>query len=42
MGLDLGAESPEVIALSVLAEIQAVLSERKPMLLRELKGSIHA
>lgn len=42
MGLDLGAESPEIIALAVLAEIQAVLGGRKPLSLRERKGSIHA
>ena len=41
MGLDLGAESPEIIALSVLAEIQATLNGREALPLRELKGSIH-
>ena len=41
MGLDLGAESPEIIALAVLAEIQAVLSGRPPIPLRERRGSIH-
>jgi xanthine/CO dehydrogenase XdhC/CoxF family maturation factor len=41
MGLDLGAESPEIIALAVLAEIQAVLSGRAPIPLRERRGRIH-
>jgi xanthine/CO dehydrogenase XdhC/CoxF family maturation factor len=42
MGLDLGAESPEIIALAVLAEIQAVLAGRTPVPLRERRGRIHA
>ncbi len=41
MGLNLGAESPEIIALSVLAEIQATLNGHAPLPLRELEGSIH-
>jgi xanthine/CO dehydrogenase XdhC/CoxF family maturation factor len=41
MGLDLGAESPEIIALAVLAEIQAVLAGRAPIPLRERRGRIH-
>lgn len=41
VGLDLGAEGPEGVALSVLAEIQAVISERAPGHLRERAGSIH-
>lgn len=41
VGLDLGAEGPEGVALSVLAEIQAVVAGRKAGHLRERKGSIH-
>lgn len=41
MGLNLGAESPEIIALAVLAEIQATLNGHTPLPLRELEGSIH-
>ena len=41
VGLDLGAEGPEGVALSVLAEIQAVVASRAPGHLRERKGSIH-
>ena len=41
VGLDLGAEGPEGVALSVLAEIQAVVAGRTPGHLRERKGSIH-
>lgn len=42
IGLDLGAESPAEIAFSVLAEVLAVRSGRKPVPLREKRGSIHA
>lgn len=41
VGLDLGAEGPEGVALAVLAEIQAVVAGRTPGHLRERKGSIH-
>jgi xanthine/CO dehydrogenase XdhC/CoxF family maturation factor len=40
-GLDLGAESPEVIALSMLAEVQAALSGHAGGCLRDRSGSIH-
>ncbi len=40
-GLDLGAEAPELIALSMVAEIQAVLAGRPGTPLRDRKGSIH-
>jgi len=40
-GLDIGAETPEVIALSMLAEVQAALAGRKGGSLRERGGSIH-
>ena len=40
-GLDLGAESPEGIALSMLAEIQATFSQHAGGSLRDRSGSIH-
>ncbi|PYQ27659.1 MAG: hypothetical protein DMF56_18790 [Acidobacteria bacterium] len=41
VGLDLGSETPEEIALSVIAEIQAVLNRRSARALRELNAPIH-
>ena len=42
IGLDIGANSPEAIALSIVAEIQSVISDRKGGFLRDRKGSIYA
>jgi xanthine dehydrogenase accessory factor len=42
VGVDLGAESPEEIALSVLAEILALHNGRRVASLRERGGPIHA
>lgn len=42
VGLDIGADTPEAIALSIIAEIQAVVANRSGGLLRNRKGPIHA
>jgi len=41
IGLDIGADTPEAIALSIIAEIQAVLNGREGGFLRERQGSIY-
>ncbi len=41
VGLDIGAETPEAIALAIVAEIQQVLSERPGGNLRDGTGPIH-
>lgn len=35
VGLDLGGDGPEAVALAILAEVQAAMSERRPLPLRE-------
>ena len=40
-GLHIGAETPEEIAISIIAEILAVIREKKPFSLRELNGKIN-
>jgi xanthine/CO dehydrogenase XdhC/CoxF family maturation factor len=42
VGLAIGAESPQEIALAIVAETQAVLTRAAGASLRELPGSIHA
>jgi xanthine dehydrogenase accessory factor len=41
IGLDIGADTPEAIALAIVAEIQAVLSNREGGFLRNRLGSIY-
>jgi xanthine/CO dehydrogenase XdhC/CoxF family maturation factor len=41
VGLDIGADAPEAIALSILAEILAVLHGRDGGFLRDRRGAIH-
>lgn len=41
VGLDLGAEGPEQVALSIVAELPAVRSGREPRRLRTREGAIH-
>ena len=41
IGLDLGGETPEEIALAIVAEIEAVLNRRDAKSLRDVEGPLH-
>jgi len=41
-GLHIGAQTPEEIALSIVAEILSVIRKKEPFSLRELNGKIHS
>jgi xanthine/CO dehydrogenase XdhC/CoxF family maturation factor len=41
VGIEIGAETSEEIALSILAEIKAVLNKKHPIFLRDKQGPIH-
>ncbi|MBE9209376.1 XdhC family protein [Nostoc sp. LEGE 06077] len=41
VGLDIGADSQEAIALAIVAEIQAILAKRSGGLLKNRVGAIH-
>lgn len=42
VGIDIGADGPEQVALSIVAEALAIWSSRTPRHLREVQGALHA
>jgi len=40
-GLNLGSETPEEIAISIIAEILSIIRNQKPISLQDKKGAIH-
>ncbi|MFT4830484.1 MAG: xanthine dehydrogenase accessory factor [Psychroserpens sp.] len=41
-GLNIGAETPQEIAISILAEILSVIRNKEPMMLKDKAGGIHS
>lgn len=42
IGLDIGGDTPEAIALAIMAEITATLNQRNGKMLKQRNLSIHA
>jgi xanthine/CO dehydrogenase XdhC/CoxF family maturation factor len=41
-GINIGAESAQEIAISIIAEILSVLRNQEPIVLKDKSGTIHA
>ncbi|MBA3646040.1 MAG: XdhC family protein [Gemmatimonadaceae bacterium] len=42
VGMDIGGDGPDAIALSIIAEVSAIMSKRTAMHLRDKRGPLHA